>query len=396
MKTQRLLTLLVIMTMLATSAHATLLTKGGSSFDISLLTYEPVPAQPGDVIDVWITVENEGSSAAKDVTLELSDTHPFSIDNEDDRIKKASTIPAQESFLFKTKVRVDADADVGTNYLHVTLRDENGIEQEEDLALTIVGETSSLNVAQVQVAPSVITPGEEASIVLTVENTGDTLLRNVQATLDFDDLDLAPTGSGSSQSITELGGGEAHSYLFPIIADPDAEAGVYKIPLTLSYSDREGNNQTERESIGLVIGSAPELLVYFDSLTLSTNEDVRRGDAVIKVVNKGLDEVKLVQLDVLENDAVKVTSESAQIYVGNIDNDDYENAQLSLRLTNATTVPIRLSYKDSLNREYVQRFDLPVRLTATPEETRSRWVYGILAVLILGALGWWFARRRRG
>ncbi|RME31873.1 LPXTG cell wall anchor domain-containing protein [Candidatus Woesearchaeota archaeon] len=384
-----LLTLLLVM---VGTAHATLLTTGGSSFDISLLNYEPVPAQPGDILDVWITLENEGSAPANDITIEIIDTYPFTTDSEDDRIKFASTIPAQESFLFKTKVRVDSDADVGTNYLHVRVT-QGSVQQEADLAITIVGETSSLNVARAEVQPAVIAPGERATLSIVVENVGNTLLRNVEASLDFDDVDVAPVESGSSKSIDKLPGGSSHEFSFPLLADPDAAPGVYKIPLTLTYTDRAGTNQTEEESIGIVIGSTPELLVYFDKLDLSATD--REGTAVIKVVNKGLDEVKLVQLDIIEGNGVHVTSESAQLYVGNIDNDDYENAQVRLKLDEGVTaVPVVLTFKDSLNREYKQRFMLPVRITEKSEEQQTNWPLIIVIVLIVLGGGWWLFRRR--
>lgn len=390
---KKLLILLVLALVTMSAAQATLLTRGGSSFDIGLLTYEPVPAQPGDILDVWVTVENEGSSAAENVYVEIVETHPFTTDSEENRVKRAGVIPSQESYLFKTKVRVASDADIGTNYLHVKV-EQGTLMQEADLAITITGETSSLSVERVSITPSIITQGETAALALTVTNTGNTLLRNIQATLDFDDVSVAPVGSSSSKSIDELQGGVGHTFLFNLLADPSAEPGVYKVPLTLTYTNREGTEQEEEESVGIVIGSEPELLVHFDQLDITHTK--REGDAIIRVINKGLDEIKLLQLDILEQQGVEVTSETARLYVGNIDEDDYENVQVTLKLDNGTTsVPVTLTYKDSLNRAYTEQLTLPVRTHANGNEEQTNWVGIIVVLVIIGGGVWWYLRRRK-
>ena len=101
---------------LTTGAHA----YAGStqSLNASLLYYEPIPAEPGSVIDVFVQVENTGGSS-QSVSVAFSDTFPFSIDTETDRIKTTPRIPSQESFLVKYRVRVSPDAEPGTNYIKV-------------------------------------------------------------------------------------------------------------------------------------------------------------------------------------------------------------------------------------------------------------------------------------
>lgn len=384
----------IVMVVALQGAHAALLTGGGSSFEASLLYYQPVPAQAGDVLDVYITVENDGSAAARNVRLEVIESYPFSTDSQSERVKFAGTIPAQESFLFKTKVRVDKDANAGTNYLPIRVGEEGKAMQETDLAIDIIGQKSALTISDANVVPERLTPGARGEIALEITNIGNTIVRNIDVSLDLSDVSLIPYSDSSSEAIAELSGGQSHTFRFDVLAAPEATPGAYRVPLSIDYLDEEGDELEQAKSIGVVVGSEPELLVYFDTVDLTY--EMLSGEVVMRIVNKGLDEVKLVQLQVNEEQGVEVTSESATIYVGNIDEDDYETATLNIKVANGTEyVPITLTYKDSLNQPYTQAFQLPLRLHHRQNGGGMNWPIIILVILVIGGAAIWYLRRKR-
>lgn len=396
---KKLSVLLMMLLLLTTGVSAgtnSILVTTSSSLSIELLNYQPVPAQPGDVVEVWIQVSNDGGEATKTGTLTVLDSHPFIVKTQSERVKEFNTIPAQESFLVKTRVAVDKNANEGTAYLTVQVQERGSdLLIEEDLPITIQGRSGALSITKTESTPAQLAPGEEGSLALTVRNIGETKLRNVQVSLDLDELSLAPTSSSNAKTISSLAGGQTATFTFDLVAFPGAEANAYQVPVTLAYEDEQGNSESQEETIGLVIGSPPELLVYLERNDLT--RETMKGDIVVKFVNKGLSEIKLLEMEVLENDEVEVNSESPILYVGNIDEDDYESADVTLTLfQESVDVPIKVSYRDVLNRQYEETYTIHVDAKkGSGKNASNAWLWIILVIVLLAAFFWWRRSKKK-
>lgn len=388
-----LATTIIILFMTLLPVQAELITTG-SALDAELLYYQPVPAQPGDSVDVWIQVTNDGGTASRAGTVTIIDSGPFVVESTAEREKSFPQIPARESFLVKSKVRIDKAANEGENDLKVRVREMGSTDYiERNLPITITGKTSALSIVSASTDPSEVLPGGETVLSVAVQNVGDTTVRNVAVSLDLSDLSIVPLGSSDSKTVRDIRGGEEYVFEFPLVTYPDAEAQAYRIPIALGYDDEQGNSKSQNESVGIVVGSEPELLVYFDSVAL-TKEDPE-GEVVIRIVNKGLAEIKLAELEVLPAENIEVTSQSSIVYVGNIDEDDYESAELTLRLEGESAdLPVVLRYRDALNRPYEEERRLHVQL----QQANGSGNGGIIAwavIVALVAIGAWYIIRRR-
>ncbi|MBR9700342.1 hypothetical protein GOV11_00570 [Candidatus Woesearchaeota archaeon] len=385
--------LLALMLLLVPLAHADLVTTG-AALDASLLYYEPVPAQPGDAVDIWIQITNDGGSRSKTGMLSIQPSSTFTVEAGSDERTAIPGIPGQESFLFTTTVRISKDANEGTSYIKVRIQ-EDGKESyiERDLAINIQGTSSALSILKATTSPADVLPGEHTLLSVVVQNVGQTVVRNVDVALDLDDLSFAPSGSSDSKTISSLRGGESHTFVFNLAAYPDAEANAYQLPITLSYDDEQGNAKSQDETIGIVVGSQPELLVYFDRVGITA--DSGEGEVVIQFVNKGLSEIKLLEMEVIETDDVKVTSESSLVYVGNIEEDDYESADIDLSVKgDDVMVSLRVAYKDALNKDYETEYQLPLKLkSGNGGSSGMGWVWFVL--IVGGIAGIWYWRRRK-
>ena len=388
----RTLLLILTLALVAPFVHADLVTVG-SGLNTSLLYYQPVPAHPGDEINVWIQITNKGGSASKTGTLTILDTGPFTV-NADDMVSEFPSIPGQESFLLQTKVRVSKDANEGTSNLKVRVQEKGSTSyRETNLPITITGTSSSLSIIEAYTTPEEVLPGERTTLTVRVRNVGETLVRNVDVALDLDDLSLAPAGSSDSKTISSLGGGQEYTFTFDLISFPDAEAKAYQVPITLTYDDEEGDETSQEETVGIVIGAQPELLVYFERVGMTKSNP--QGEVVIQFVNKGLAEIKLLEMEVLESETVKVISETPIIYVGNIDEDDYESASIVLAVSpDTTSVPVRIAYKDALNRQYEEQYDLTLRLSEGNGNGGPNWLLWIVIIAVIAG-GWWYWKRRK-
>lgn len=386
--------ILTVLLLLAVPFASANLVTTGTALDAELLYYQPVPAQPGDEIDLYIQVENNGGTASKKGTLTVVDSGPFIIESSSQRVREFPSIPAQETFLIKAEARIAKDASEGINTFRVSVQEDGSPNsRERDLEVTVTARDSTLSIVSAETVPAEMLPGEEGTLNLLVENVGTTIVRNVDVTLDLEGLSLVPIGNSDSKTVARMAGSEQQLFSFKLVSFPDAPAQAYQIPLTLEYEDETGNDKTQEETVGIVIGAKPELLVYFDDMSLT--EDNTQGAVTIRFVNKGLAEIKLAEVEVLQSDSVEVTSESNILYVGNIDEDDYESAQFTISVDGDTTLPVEVRFRDALNREYTENFNLPVRLQENGNGNGGFGVGGWLVILIVVGGGIWYWRKRK-
>lgn len=374
------------------NAQASLITTG-SALDATLLYYEPIPAQPGDEVEVWIQISNDGGSPSKSGTITLIESGPFKL--VEDKDFKFPPIPGQENFLLKTKIRITKDANEGENSFKIKVQETGSSDWiERDMSLTIQGKSGALSIVEAKTIPEIIKPGESGILDVKVKNVGDTKLRNVDVALDLTDISLAPTSSSNSKTINSLLGGQEYDFKFEVTAFPDAEVQANQLPITLSYEDEQGNEEVQTETIGFIIGTEPELLVYFEKIGLT--QENKQGDIIIKFVNKGLSEIKLLEMRLDETKDFELLSESNIIYVGNIDEDDYESAEISIKTSeNAIEVPLTVKYRDALNKEYEDDIVLPLELKSSNGDGKKNYAWTIIIILVIVIGVWWYFKKNK-
>lgn len=373
----------------AMSAHAYI--SPNPSLNASVLYYTPVPATAGSIIDVYIKIYNNGASSG-DVTVEFIDNDPFSIGSESDRVRSTGTIPSSESFLLKYQVRVGKDALPGTNYIKISYGlKSSSMRQTALLPIDVESASSSLSVESVELTPATFEPGNPGTVAITVRNTAGLKIVSGSVKLDITNIDLAPIGGTNQQSFTDLQSDETRTFFFKLAPSPSIVPGVYKVPVVIAFKDQQGVEYSAAEYTGIPVGVEPELSVYFDSTSVSS--DTKSGEVVVKFVNKGLSEIKFLELKVLQNDDVSVLSESDVVYVGNIAQDDYETAEIRLQVKKSPVdIPLRVTYRDALNREYSQTATLSL---STKEAAGDGKLSGTtwLVLLVLIPIAWWAYRR---
>lgn len=363
--------------------------------EAELLYYQPVPAHPGDTLDVYIQLNNKGGKASKAGEVNIINSYPFSAISDNEGLKEFPSIPAGESYLIKTKIRVDKNAVEGDNNLRVDIQEDNSpLLIKNEFIISITGQSSSLSISEVKTTPEQLSPGEKSTIEITVKNVGDTKLRNIDLALGLDDLSLAPIGSSNSKTINELLGGETYTFSFEVVSYPGAESNVYQLPVSLSYEDETGNTKNQDETVGILIGSTPELLVYFEKIDLT--QEAPQGEVIVKFVNKGLSEIKLMELEILESEDVEVIGESNLVYIGNIEADDYESADLNIEVTGENAVlPIKIKYKDTLNNPYEETINLPINLKTTNGNSSLSKIWFVVIILIAGLVFWFYKKKKK-
>ena len=91
-----------------------------------------------------------------------------------------------------------------------------------------------------------------------------------------------------------------------------------------------------------------------------------------------------------------------EVYVGNIDSDDYETAEFSLfvhsKAKENIILPLSIEYRDSNNKEYSKEINLPLRLYSNKESKqlglqKGNGFVGVIVIIVIVGAGLFFYTR---
>ncbi len=355
----------------------------------SLVNQVPDPAVPGQYVEVRFKVENIGGVNANKVQFKIEPKYPFSLDTSD-KIKKLGNVDVDQigndAYVVYYKLRVDKDAIEGTTAIDAYFSTDNGNTWQEagPFAVRIQERDALLSIASVETVPEKIQQGQEATVNIKLKNNAQTLLTDIRANLEFyketalttsistTERPFTPIDSSSEKTIKQLDKGEEAVLSFRIITDSDAQSQVYKVPLSLQYTDNKGKNYTKSGIIGLVVDEDVDYLLNIEKSTLYTTGS--KGTVTISLSNIGHGGINFVTMYLDDTEDYKVLSPK-QVYLGNIDSDDFESAEYEIyACCNKKDVPLNLTvvYKDNYNnKETVNHYgDLVLPVYSAAEAKR--------------------------
>lgn len=379
---------LFVSLVLLSIAHATTL---NPMIDASLAHYEPLPAKPGDKIDLYIQVENTGDSAAKNVKLQIDGGFPFTPVSSDDANILIGNLASNTQYITHTVVLVDRSAPDGTFSVHVTVSQDGQASSTYELPIQLTTDDNSLSITSAITNPSELSPGDRGSIVINVTNVEQSLLRGITTSLTLDSSVLVPVDGTNQLRLDSIDGGKQATFSFPVIVQPDAASSVYTVPVTLSYTTTNGTTISQQQSIGVIVRAAPQLSVIVDTADVSKDTD---GTVLLRLVNKGLSQIKFTQITLEPGSGYDIASNAAAIYVGNINTDDFETAEFAIKPTaDSFNLNLNVQYSDALNKEYNETVHLPIMTQTAQGKGMSPLSIVLLIVVVLG--GFFFWRRSR-
>ncbi len=350
---------------------------------VSLVKYNPYPADPGKYLRVWISVSNSGLENAENVIVKVVPEFPFSLYEDEDAERYIGLIKPYDSAILDYKLKVAPDAVSGDNYLKVAYSLDNGKSWIET-KLKIVVQTKNTVISIENVTFLTLMPGQEGWLNLTIRNIGDEILRYIQIAPDFSDLPVYPISS-SEKEIYQLLPGREEKVSFKVISDYDAECQIFALPISISYYDTLGNQYTKSYKIGFRIDAKPEIEIIPTSKTLNFGENLIE----FKVVNKGLAKVKALMVYV---NSSLITSTNPY-YVGEIDSDDYEIATFQMPIKNIAdkvTLNVKVSYLDCSNTQHMITKSFTYKVIYKEESYFSV----IILLVIIALVVFYFYRQR--
>ncbi len=375
---------------------------------VSLTKQEPDPVEPGQQMEITFKLDNEGS-IANGVIFEFLPEYPFSLVPGETSQRNlgdlASSQDGERSVIVKYKLRVDSAASEGSHEISARYKTE-GFEswvKVEGFSVSIRIPDPALTVEKFFTTPEITAPGEKTKLSIGLKNYATSLLRNIKVTLNLDSttsgaMPFSPIGSTNEKIFTLLEPGGNLPVEFSLLVDPDAQSKVYKIPVKFQYSDILNKNYSKTLSVSVVVGSVPDIAVYIDSTKVYTPGDT--GEVTVKIVNKGLNDIKFLNANLDKADGYKLLS-PAGVYVGNIDSDDYETVDYKIgvdrKKAEKVTFPLTIEYKDATNQNYKKSVTLEMPLYTSYEAKRLGLVESsnglIIIIILIAAVAGFFGYR---
>lgn len=380
----------LLLPMLSAGAHAAY--TGAATYNVTLLKYEPSPAQPGDAMDVWIQVTNTGGQSLQPATLYVDASYPLSPAGASDSVVNIGRL-GTSSYVARITVLVDSKAADGTYNLPVRVTDDGVSFVRANLPFTVRSGASTLTITSATTNPAQLAPGQPGMLTVTVRNTQGSLVRDATLSLGLDGTVFSPIGGATQQTLSSIAGGGVATYTFTIAADPKADSSIYRIPVSLNFTTNTGSQASEQDSIGVVVAAAPQVSLLVDQANVYS--DGKEGTIVLKLVNKGLSQIKFAEVSLNDGTGYNVTSNSRTVYLGNIDSDDFQTAEYTLKPTATSfNLAATVTYSDALNAPYTQQVSLPITTQANPNKKSPVGI--IVVVVIVLAIGiWWWRRSRK-
>lgn len=225
---------------------------------------------------------------------------------------------------------------------------------------------SAVTIESASVFPTEIEPGKTARITLRITNNLNEDLTDVSISLELSselkELPFAPYDSSNEVSIEKLKEDEDESVSFQIIALSNSESGVYKIPIKISYKDENDIEHKKQSLISLTVNSMPLLGAEYENGLLLKNQN---NDVVIKIINKGLSDIKFLEVDIGNSKHYNLLSQD-NVYIGDIDSDDFDTAEFKIffkdKSPSIVNLPVTLHYRDVMNKEYNEDYTINLKV----------------------------------
>lgn len=366
----------------------------------TIANYQPIPAEPGQIHDVWVTFENLGSSDARNLEVEFVDSYPFTLVGEQNRKRTINRVSGFRDYTVRYQVLVENDAIDGNSDLLFRFSHSNQrFEQTSTLPLQIRKPDTQLTVQSATSQPEQVRPGQDFDLNINLQNSANSgLVRDLTLTLNLEDVMMqgetsvretpfAPQGASNQQNLGRLSANNNEEFTFPLTAYPDASAGLYKIPLQMSYVTRDGEQVNREVTLTVRVASEPDFLVSVDSTTLNTESS--SGEVTFSIVNRGLSEAKFLNVILEESDDYTILERNSE-YIGNLDTDDFDNVRFEVSPnTNEPRYTVTLQYMDAFNNELSREVVLHERLREANQETSFAWLIALVLVLLLAGLYIW-------
>ena len=291
---------------------------------IDLINQNPDPAIVGDVVEIYLGIENIGGESVNNLVVELELEYPFSLVQGESAVRKISTINAYQNEdnmkIISYKIKVDDNAAAGSHDLNIRYYEQGGsFTKEDSVTIDVRGKIMA---EIIKIDKTSLVPGKQTDLKYTINNVGNAPLKDLTFSWLNDDKVILPVGSDNAKHIKYIDIGDSVELEYLVLADPNAEPGLYELQLYLTYTDSITGEESEISTIaGVNVGGGTDFEVAFSESS--------SGGTSFSVANIGSNPANSVSVVVPKQSGWQVSGSNSMI-IGNLNKGDYTIASFNL------------------------------------------------------------------
>jgi len=295
----------------------------GTDAKIVITGVKPTELSPGDTKEITLTVRNGGSNDAEQVTFNFQESQYISVVG-----SSSVCINSVNGWCSKDMVitvHVSDGAPGGTYSIPVTCTFSqyysegshgSATESMPEVSYSIVFMVEGgaiIDVSDVDMAE--LNPGEETKLKFTITNIGNSPLQNLVFSWNEEEGVILPVYSDNTKYIEYIDVGESIELEYTVVADVDADAGLYQLDLSCEFEDGNGGSgEILNTTTGVFVGGETDFDVTFSESSA--------GQTSLSVANTGNNPAYSVTVRIPQQENFEVRGSTASI-VGNLDEGDY-------------------------------------------------------------------------
>jgi hypothetical protein len=300
---------------------------GSTVLSVSLANYDPNPAIAGDTVDVRVGIQNIGGADINDLVMEIVPSYPFELVSGENAVQNVGIVQGYQTGstgnlkIVTYKMQINKDAPAGNYELKVKYYEQGSSASTEKSLYLDVKSRESAEV--IHIDKTAIVPGKLSSLEFTINNVGNAPLRDLTFNWENDANIILPVGSDNTKYIKYIDVGNSSNLEYQVIADTNAQPGLYKLNLYLTYEDSL-SNQTKKISTvaGVYVGGGTDFDVAFSENT--------NGETSFSVANIGSNPAYSVSVNIPDQPGWRVSG-SNSVIIGNLNKGDYTVASFNLQ-----------------------------------------------------------------
>lgn len=370
-----------------------------SELSIVMSRYDPFPAEPDKYMTLWIKVQNEGPIDAKNVSLELLDTYPFSLDASEERVRSFGTVKPTEPILVEYRVRVDRDALDGRNPIDLKIGTGFGDFFIKSFDITVESKVVDFAVGSLLSEPErLYSDTENNKLIINLQNIGEATAKLVKTELTLPE-GFTPSESYSDEySIGSIEAETSEDAIFFIDIDKSVKAGEYLGTLKVFYKD-ETDDEFKRRSLQVRIPVRASPSFEITGLTV-TPEKIGQGmrDIEIKldILNSGSREAENVNVRILKEATQPFDFDEKSDFVGDLEPNETGQAVFHFDVDNTADLKkyfldVEIRYTQD-NTVQIADDKISFGVTETLPDFTGVYIFLIIFLVIVAGIIWYYKK----
>ena len=285
------------------------------TYSVSLQSYSPNPAESGKSFHVTFNVKNLASTDKSDVSFEIDESDPFSIDSDDDDEIDLGTLKAGQETSVSFDVQVDENAEEDDYKLEYKIKDSSDSEKGYEY-ISVVSKNVKLAVGDVKSEPLKIVPDtKNVKLTVKLQNLGSEMAKAVKIRLKLPEGFKASTAYSDRANFGSIAGNGDVSAVFYIDVDKEIVSDSYTGTIEVEYEE-DGKTKIKNLDLDLPVYETPMLEI----VSVSSDKPIVQGSDVtlkVKVLNSG-DDGDDVSFRVFKKSEQPFEFEEKSDYIGNL------------------------------------------------------------------------------